>query len=74
MSSFGERFLFFSTNPRNPKLIKLILQVIKDNGLNNQDYNEDVQADFYRYYTKASASKGGNSKNPAFSGRQLLTR
>lgn len=37
MSSFGERFLFFSTNPRNPKLIKLILQVIKDNGLNNQD-------------------------------------
>ncbi|MGV3202634.1 AlwI family type II restriction endonuclease [Limosilactobacillus reuteri] len=74
MSSFKERFLFFSTHPRNPKLIKLILQVIKDNGLNNQDYNEDVQAAFYRYYTKASASKGGNSKNPDLAGRQLLTR
>jgi hypothetical protein len=74
MSTFSERFLFFSTNPRSPIKTQLILKTIKKYQLNGLPYNQDLQLEFYKDYTKNTADKGGQSKNPTLSGRQLLTR
>lgn len=74
MSTFGERFLFFSTNPRSPIKTQMILKVINKYHLTGNVYDQKLQSDFYKKYTIFSSDKGGNSKDPAFSGRQLLTR
>lgn len=74
MSTFSERFLFFSTNPRSPIKTQLVLKTIKKFHLDGLPYNKDLQCEFYRDYTKNTTDKGGQSKDPAFSGRQLLTR
>lgn len=76
MATFRSRYLFFSTSPRNPKLIPGILGVIKDNNLNNQPYNEQLQIDFYKAYAASDVGiRGANtSKDQAFAGRDKLTR
>ncbi|NRO63049.1 hypothetical protein IMAU30025_01746 [Lactobacillus helveticus] len=74
MSSFGERFLFFSTQPRNPIVIKRILKVVKKYNLDGKQYTKELQKEFYKDYTIESPNKGGNSKNKELAGRQLLTR
>lgn len=43
MSSFGERFLFFSTQPRNPIVIKRILKVVKKYNLDGKQYTKELQ-------------------------------
>lgn len=63
MSSFGERFLFFSTQPRNPIVIKRILKVVKKYNLDGKQYTKELQKEFYKDYTIESPNKGGNSKN-----------
>lgn len=74
MSTFNERFIFFSTNPRSPLKVQLVLKVIRDFHLQGKPYTKKLQAEFYKDYTTASPDKGGQSKLPEFSGRQLLTR
>ena len=74
MSSFGERFLFFSTQPRSPIVVKRILKVVKKYKLNGKQYTNELQKEFYKDYTIESPNKGGKSKDKELAGRQLLTR
>jgi hypothetical protein len=76
MVNFGERFLFFSTSPRNPLLIKKYIDVIEKNGLEGRIYGLSLQADFYQLLSKAEVAghKAGSAKDVEFAGRDKLTR
>lgn len=47
MATFSSRYIFFSTSPRNPRLIQGILKVILDGGLDGKEYTRELQAQFY---------------------------
>ncbi|MEA0995309.1 AlwI family type II restriction endonuclease [Lactiplantibacillus plantarum] len=76
MANFSERFLFFSTQPRNPKLFPKVIRVIQSSGLDGKEYNEKLQSKFYDEYSKLKITeqKSGKAKDKEFAGRQLLTR
>ncbi|WP_461215664.1 AlwI family type II restriction endonuclease [Lacticaseibacillus sp. GG6-2] len=76
MATFSSRYIFFSTSPRNPRLIQGILKVILDGGLDGKAYTRALQAQFYNLYSESDVGvKGANSsKSPDLSGRDKLTR
>lgn len=76
MATFSSRYIFFSTSPRNPRLIQGILKVILDGGLDGKEYTRELQAQFYNLYSESDVGvKGANSsKSPDLSGRDKLTR
>ncbi|GHU42639.1 hypothetical protein FACS1894193_08330 [Bacilli bacterium] len=76
MANFGERFLFFSTSPRNPFLIKKYIEIIGENKLEGRIYDSSLQADFYQFLSKAKVAgqEAGGAKDPTFAGRDKLTR
>lgn len=76
MSVFKERFLFFSTSPRNPRLIVDYIKVAENSGLDGKEYNESLQKSFYNVLSskKVAGQVAGNAKDEAFAGRDKLTR
>lgn len=76
MSRFGERFLFFSTSPRNPRLIPKYISVLQENGFEGRIYDIDFQKDAYDCFAKAQVAgkKAQSAKDKAFAARDKLTR
>lgn len=77
MANFESRTMFFSTSPRNPELIPRYLKLIKENDLENKNYNKDLQIEFYELLSQANladVNNVGKSKDKAFAGRDKLTR
>lgn len=76
MATFNERFLFFSTSPRNPRLIVDYIQVAQQEGLDGKEYNQDLQTNFYDTLSaqEVAGQSAGKAKDKAFAGRDKLTR
>lgn len=76
MSQFKERFLLGFTSPRNPMLIKEYIDVILKYDLDNKNYDNSFQREFYEVLSKEQVAgvESGNAKDKAFAGRDKLTR
>lgn len=77
MATFNERFLFFSTSPRNPNLVPGYLKVIKRTGLDGVNYdNKTTPKKFYEALVNSPYSNeySGKAQDKSFAGRDKLTR
>lgn len=67
------RTLFFSTSPRSPEQIAKYLTVLIDN-FQGRKWSKELQAELYAKFIETGVMVGGKSKDPAFSGREKITR